>query len=389
MGIHVDSDSIAKAITSSAVSRSVVVNSKALTAWRAALASRSTTQATILAVGDSITEGYSATTRADKWTNRLQQQLAARYPVPAGNPAGGMWYPAWAAAAPDVAPTLGGTSSNQFYAGPGLSSVLWSSSSGSTITFTVQGTSCKVWLVCPPTLGSLNATWSVDGGATTGFTVPQQAGTTLLQGRTIPLGASGSHTVAIAYTGGFGHLQVAGVDVYDGEETVGVHVINGGHVTTTAKIWVDNDNLNAPGQSWMQASAALANPDLVLINLGVNDYLSGTTDAQTYMRNIQTIIAKHRLGAPNASYALVANYETDPNSSGAHPILPWSAYVNALYNLIAVDPTVALIDLTKFMPQTFAASTYGLYLGDNVHPNTIGNQMMADILTDALGLRAS
>jgi len=300
-----------------------------------------------------------------------------------------MWYPAWAAAAPDVAPTLGGTSSNQFYAGPGLSSVLWSSSSGSTITFTVQGTSCKVWLVCPPTLGSLNATWSVDGGATTGFTVPQQAGTTLLQGRTIPLGASGSHTVAIAYTGGFGHLQVAGVDVYDGEETVGVHVINGGHVTTTAKIWVDNDNLNAPGQSWMQASAALANPDLVLINLGVNDYLSGTTDAQTYMRNIQTIIAKHRLGAPNASYALVANYETDPNSSGAHPILPWSAYVNALYNLIAVDPTVALIDLTKFMPQTFAASTYGLYLGDNVHPNTIGNQMMADILTDALGLRAS
>ncbi|SDJ08161.1 GDSL-like Lipase/Acylhydrolase family protein [Frankineae bacterium MT45] len=358
-----------------------LVNPNALSAWKAGLASRDTARCNILWIGDSITQGYNAGTPAARFVQRATKQLAAKYPVQAGNPAGGYWYPAQYITSPDNVPTLTGTNSQAYYGGPGLSSVVWSVTNGS-IQWTVQGTSAKVTFM-NDSGGDYNYLQTLDTVAGGGGSILQQTGSTILTTKTFTFaGGSGSHTLKIAQTGGVGHMRIAGVQVFDGDETVGIYSINGGHSTISASVWVGNDaSFNGTGQSWMAAAGALYTPSLIVINLGVNDYLSSLSDSPTFKANLQTIIAKYRLGAPNCSYLLVANYEP---YAGSATLEPWQNYVSAMRSVAMDDPTVAFYDLSRIMPVSDTTNALGLYHTDKVHPGVKGHQFIADQLANIL-----
>ncbi len=64
---------------------------------------------------------------------------------------------------------------------------------------------------------------------------------------------------------------------------------------------------------------------------------------------------------------------------------PWSAYVNAMWEIAEADKGVTVFDVNPWMVSRRADSTntYGLY-GDQVHPNDKGHQLYGEALADWL-----
>jgi hypothetical protein len=89
----------------------------------ALLSARDTQLATILAIGDSITEGWSASDPSLRWIQLLQDELRTRFPVTGNDGLG--YLPAWRNATFDAGavPTLAGNAIGKINAGPGYRSL--------------------------------------------------------------------------------------------------------------------------------------------------------------------------------------------------------------------------------------------------------------------------
>jgi lysophospholipase L1-like esterase len=112
-------------------------------------------------------------------------------------------------------------------------------------------------------------------------------------------------------------------------------------------------------------------PDLVSIELGLNDQGGGLTPSQTVI-NIRQLIAALR-GLPTVpSIVLIIAYTPDASTG----ITQWADYVTAMRMLAVGDGMLTAIDLSASMPAATTAGT-GYYRTDGLHPNDSGHALIA------------
>lgn len=356
------------AITSKSGRESLnVVNAAALKTWRSILANRDNALARVYVWGDSRSEGQGATGRANRWVDRLQEELRSLYRV-AGNPNGGVGYlPAfyaqtsWAGAA-----VLAGAPTQEAAKyGPGKRSV--SLTGAQTVTYSnITGTSIDVMWVALSTGGTLGV--SIDGGAVTNINTLAGGADTDGQLTRVTLGNTGTaHTVVISAVAGTS--QFDGIIVYDGDEAAGIQVIDGSHFGTSASTSTLWTNFT---QNVLQSLA----PGLVVIAHGTNDSTSRTSaQFKTDMQTIISLVTGHTTGP--ASVLLVMH-----TSRNATLIEPWANYVNAAIALASTNSGVAVLDLSRRM-NPIATDNLSCY-ADAAHENNRGHAMVADFVVGAI-----
>jgi lysophospholipase L1-like esterase len=333
----------------------------AMVAWRNALKNRATTPATVLWIGDSLSEGQGASARANRWQDKVLAQLRTDLPTP--GVAGGYGYvPTWYAVyTPDSTwstthrSTTGTVADLQQNPGDTVDKNLGlrhtNLAAGATLSMTVTGTSADVWWQ----QGYGSFTVAVDGGTPT--TINTSGGTTGYPSKTtISLGATGSHTVLITATTA---SRVAGLMVYDGDETKGIRAVDAAHVGFFSDSYLG---------AGMQRAWQLVSPDLAVIELGVNDYVFAHQTSAQVKANLQTLISEIRAGvSKQVSIAVVIIAGTINSGSNAET---YTAYRNAITAITTADPTVKLLDWGTI---TQTAS-------DAFHPSNAGYTTLAGII---------
>ncbi|CAN7495406.1 hypothetical protein [Arthrobacter sp. LjRoot14] len=244
--------------------------------------------------------------------------------------------------------------------------------SGDGMTYTFTGTGIDIFWVKTPSGGSFS--YSVDGAAATNVST---TGTPVVDGnRTMIRGlSSASHTIALAFVTGAVDV-VTGFMVYDGDESAGIRLWNGGHGS-----WKSNNYANI-NPNWMD-TIPVAQPSLVAVALTLNDYSTSVT-AATFKTNIQTIMTnvKAKCTTPPTLLLIAEPGRGDTTS----PIEPYPNYVDTLYEIAASDPTVMVLDLYRRLGITPVtgitnASSGGLINVDKVHFSDFGAQWVADMMT--------
>jgi lysophospholipase L1-like esterase len=213
--------------------------------------------------------------------------------------------------------------------------------------------------------------YAVDGGTTTSVDATHA---TVLGGRlqTVSGLSLASHTVTI--TPHSDHVPIEGIIFYNGNETTGIRVWEGGHSGITAASYVD-----ASFPHWIDLLPNIA-PDLAIIMLGRNEWVTGVS-AATFIANLTTLIANVRATAtPAPSILLVAemqgNYTPGPL---------WSTYVDAIAALVASDGNLAYVDLNPAFGGYTVPPSGPLYNADLKHPNDAGNAEIASELMALIG----
>jgi lysophospholipase L1-like esterase len=332
--------------------------------WRTA---RTAGTSTILAIGDSLTEGQGAPTRAGRWLDRLRD--ASR-----GAAAGGINYQPshYYTYSPDSTWFRPGVATGTILYSPwagNLGGRVAELSVGATLTYTVTGTSVDIW----HTTNGGTLTYQVDSGAAVSVNT---AGTYQPNARItgVSLGAAGQHTVRITATAGT--VYFGGLTVYDGDETTGTRVFEAGHSGWTAANHMQDTQ-------FQKVAWGLVAPDLAIVTLGLNDAKSIT--AAAFKTNLQTIIAALKALPKVPSILLVASYAPDQGAMG-YSAATWQTYVTAMKELAASEGT-AVLDLSATMPPATTSGT-GFYSADGIHPNTSGHTQIATLVGSALGVAA-
>lgn len=337
-----------------------VANYAPLRSWYSALAGRRFDHATVMVVGDSISEADGASTVSAGFVARLGENLRARY----GGTGNGFGYlAARYAAVPAMCPlTSTGAALDRSY-GPGGRAVQLTA--GQRLSGTVTGTSVRVLYA----RSSGTFTVTVDGGSS--VTVDSSSGVT--DGNVsaaVSLGAAGAHSVSV--TGATGTVIIDGLLVFNGDESAGVRVLECAHGGNTAQNYVDDANY----PSWVTAFA----PSLVVFHLGTNEAYQNVTPA-TLQANLTTLFGRTRAAVSPAPALCVVI----PPASGENGTTPWSQYADAIRAAATADGHVAVFDLEARMGDDTPAS--GLMTSDNVHPNDRGHAFIADALAGFLEAR--
>ena len=334
--------------------------------WFAAVAARATAPAKWLAIGDSITEGQGASTRAKRWVDLVKTNLRSTYAATDGY----NYLPAfYAVYTPDstwglIATTTGTVTWDNWAANLGYRHA--GMLTGATLVYTVQGTAADLWWLS----NGGTFTWKVDAGSATSVNT---AGTYHTDNKTrISLGASGSHTITIACTAG--NVNFSGIAVFDGDTTSGVHFYDSAHTSFTVA------NFLADATEFPRAVAAVA-PDLVTIELGLND--ASSVSVATFQTQLQTLINQLKALPTIPSILLIAAYQPAPSVTAGF-LAGWQSYVAAMKTIQAADPTrISVLDLTATMPTATTAGT-GLYRTDGLHPNDSGHTAIATAVAPLL-----
>jgi hypothetical protein len=277
-------------------------NPGALAQWGNALASLNFTPARWMAIGGGPTEGQGASTRTARWIETALSTIRTSKSAPSGQlylSAGyGVTGPdsPWATTAVTLAGSytvdtssgvgyrivnlsVGGTASGQFGTSAFGTAAFGGTAGGSvpgSVTFTVTGTSADLWYVSESTSGDFS--YQVDSGS---VVTVQTAGSHDLQRRTaIPLGANTSHTVKVTAVAGTSY--VSGLTVYGTDTGTGIHLYDAARTSATSATFASN-------MVDITDAAMTVAPDLVTIELGLNDDSAALTPAQTGA-NIQVLI---------------------------------------------------------------------------------------------------
>ena len=333
-----------------------------------------TTPLKVLAIGDSVTEGQGASTKANRWIDLLRDILRKAYPV-AGVTGGQNYQPAfYGVYAPDstwgstgIADTGSNTNitwgGNLGYRGDQMAV-------GATRTLTVTGTTVDLWYL----LNGGTISYAVDGGTAVSINT---AGTYANAQKTnIPLYTPGSHTIKITAVSGTSYIS--GLTVYNGDETKGVHMYDSGHTG-----WLSADPLT--DLALFNAALGIVAPDLVIIELGLND-AGSSVSTSTFQTNIQSLVTSIQTLTKDPSILLIASYEPSAGNLAGNT---WANYVTALSNVAAADPTnVGFLDLSAIMPVADTSGT-GYYRTDGLHPNDSGHVYIASLVAQMLGASAT
>jgi lysophospholipase L1-like esterase len=353
----------------------------ALDHYRAAIGADASTPADVLFLGDSLTEGYYASSDATRWIELTRDALRTAHPTSA--PGGVGFVPAFHSS-PGLANRWTYGSTRRGVPAPTFTSPteglalraanLTADGQYAELTFTGD----RIWVAYTqgPTRGSLAI--SIDGGRA--VTVNANAATP----------RSGRMWVSGPLTAGAHSVRVTPVVVKRQPTNVlldGAMVFagDGGATPDTGRgvrMW-DHGRGGATA-SWFTSMPAGAHdavdwirPDLILIGLGANDVKAMT--AEQYRAALTTIVDRYRSGydgAPptDASIALWV----EPNRSDVAPAT-WRPFVDAMY-AVARDRGLAVLDLDRRLGPV----TAGPLWADVIHPTDAGERAIADAIVQGL-----
>lgn len=242
---------------------------------------------------------------------------------------------------------------------------------GAGVTYPVTGNSADIWYLGDNSTGTL--TYRVDSGPTN--TVSTARSAYYVDGRVqnVSLGSTGFHTITISAPQA--RVYLGGLTVYRGDRDKGIRVYDSAYSGATVGTFL--------AQAAFQHAVAAVGPDVVTIELGLNDYLRGTSPAQ-FKTQLQNLIAPLKRLPKKTSVLLVVPYALSSAVGDAARVASYGTYVQQQRDVAAADPTtVALLDLSKMMPVSDTTGT-GYYRPDGLHPNDAGHQRIADIVTTTL-----
>lgn len=308
-------------------------------------------------VGDSTSAGIGPGTRDQSWPTFLREKLlpGAGLPVsstgtvnPSQTPTSAQW-----AATPAGWSNSNSGSNNYMSAGNG--SGAW------TFTSTIAGT--VVEIIAGDNYAGGTWTYSIDGGAA--VTVTQGSGQ--FTTKTITGLANTTHTVTFNNTHATLPFILFSVEV---RQANGLAISNMAQNGKTTAQWADTTN-------WYYLSGWLKqyNPDVVLIDLGINDWLQqlGTAAMKT---NLQAIINL----VPTADVVLINGYPSDPTQQAASTRL---VYDQKIYELAGANG-YPVVDFTEKIVSYAQGNANGLYAyGDHIHGSAAGYALCASAMVPA------
>lgn len=324
--------------------------------FHAALGNRATGPVDIVAIGDSTTSGAQASTLNKRWLALLRDQLRTWF-QPAGV-TGGDGYVQMNATY-NSPWTLTGTTIPGTPAGLGQGAVNMATTATASMTFT--GTAVDVFYTKQSGGGTFSV--SIDGGAATNINTSNASEVNGVAQRFGSLSV-GSHTIALAVISGTS--MVEGVMVYNGDETKGIRVWDGGRSGITSAGYTSNTKY--------LGAVTTIQPSLVVIFLGINDYRTGTSIANTGSQLVTIATATRAACTIPPTVLLVAPYLPIVGAG----TLPFLRYYDQVYIAAQRLADVDLVDLYwKFGP---AVQTNALALlnADLTHPSDKGYQFIAD-----------
>jgi lysophospholipase L1-like esterase len=351
-----------------------------LNKWSTALGKRETKPADVLVIGDSITAGAAATTLAGRWVDKLLVKLRTQYPTPGA--VGGQGYVSAYYNATFVDGWTFVGNYNQFAGyGWGHRSVQLSPpivapdpspKALGAIERTVTGTSVDVQYLTFTDYGWFRVL--VDGvevATVNAATNPTFTDTGRLR---VTFATRGSHVVRIEWLSG-SYVFITGLMVYDQDENAGVHLTESGEGGATSAGW---SPIDTPANAQLLQRVAQLNPQLVLIELGVNDWYTNIAPA-AYKQNVQEIIQGIRDNtSPDPDFLLVGGYLlAQPGTNSAI----WNDYINQMKALTNEQSDVSFVDLSQVASP---GTAFGYSSTDNVHPTDAGHTLYAQMVYDGL-----
>lgn len=345
---------------------------KAMWPWYRALANRYFAPADVMVIGDSISEGGSATDIEYRWLHRFRDLIRSRFPTPGVT--GGQGY----ISALFVAQTFphgwvyGGNLGPDNLQGFGLRSARLSNPDGY-IARTFTGTGVRIFYAKNPDGGTFNV--KVDGGSPT--TVDTAAGGVYDAGAhvDIALGAAGSHTVEVTWSGGGANVFIGGMLLMNGDEAAGVRVVDASHWGIKAADY--GSDTGAAG--FIQQYVNGVKPALTIVALGGNDFFGNIPPAD-FKADIEYIVSQIKAATTDkpTSILLLSEYRLYATQT-----YEWSEYRGALKDIAAADPdNVAFVDLYDRWPAGDGVDHLDVLDGDNTHPNNAGHAMLANYVTE-------
>jgi lysophospholipase L1-like esterase len=365
---------------------------KELRALRAAWAKRAAKPVNLVVVGDSITQGYYATT----FDQSLMQVLMARLCQANGQPVPAGYVPMTSISTGAYTGRLwtltSVTDSTNYGIGYGAGTL---AASGVGIA-SISATCDRFWIHYPQAASGLGAfSISIDGGGATTVTPTGTA----RGGRVWDSGqlTRDVHSVTITTTTATAAV-VEGVTFFDGngntsgtvgtltaanaDTGAGLRIFNAAHFGYTAGNYATSPN----GVNWWTDGLDMVAPDAVVIVLGVNDCT--TVFENQFHNDLYNVINRIRLAATtNAqlmpSIVIVSPFGVGASSSDAMP--PH----REIMRQVAAETGSAFVDLYDVMGYvgTAAADVYVLMSAldsstNKIHPSDIGHQMIGDYLSE-------
>lgn len=340
-----------------------------LATWNAAVADRADSPAKWVALGDSITEGQGASTRADRWTDLTRDELRRLHPT--DGVTGGVGYvPAvFAVYAPDSTwadwAVDGSGTTYAIDTVPDLGYRALAMQPGATRTWPFTGTGLDIWWARSPDSGDF--TYRIDGGApqTVQTTGSETTGaSTRVDGLT-----RGEHTVTVTAVATF---ALEGFTIYDGDRDAGIHLYDSARSGATIGTFTKDD------AGFLRAMRRVG-PDLVTITLGGNDAGHITPDElgkqyRAFLRALRSLPSK-------PSVLVVGEFTPAPAMTDGMSA-SWSTYLDTIERA-AKSSGAAWVS----MADTFPTATYsgtGIYSTDGLHPNDRGQRKISDLVLGAL-----
>ncbi len=345
--------------------------------FRAALADRANSPVDILAFGDSIVTGAQASSMDKRWLNRLRDALRAQY-QPAGVPGGegyvqmnstynSPWTNSTSPAPTDPVDGFSQSTSGGF----GIGGRDYASTAYSELTF--YGTGVNVHYRKASGAGTF--TVSVDSAVSgTGYALVNASNGSTVNGsvQAVTGLTAGKHTLRI--TGTTGTVHIEGVVLFNGDESKGIRVYDGGRSGISTVFY------NSTNTRWQGAVTAVQ-PDAVVFMLGTNDYRLAGTKPHEIVANVISLVTSIRAACTIPPSVLILLPFLPSNNSATAPYL---AYYDAIMRAAGVLGDVDVLDFYHLFGSDIQANVHGLLNADLTHPSDKGYQFMADTIAGRL-----
>ena len=352
--------------------RGQVAHVSVLEPWYRALDGSADAPATVVVMGDSVSEGYGAVADLERrWVGRLQDNLRATLPgstCPVGS--GGYegttsLVPAWYAAPSLPDPQIDGEHLLLDEVGPGGRAVLLGP--GASITWRARAAEVAIGYRTGRVGGVLRVT--VDGEtALAGAAIETESEESTRQVWFSPTRDVEQRTYTVTNVSRKRYATVTDMTPYLGDRGRCVHVVDASHSGIAA-------STVSARPDYVRDSVSM-NPDLLVLPLGFNDARAGRSPEQL-QRSIARIIAIARSSGYRGPVLLVSWHTPPPGFFDTS----WWDYRASLQEL-AGDRGVAYVDIGSDLPPV-AGAPKGVYL-DALHPGPKGQELIAAAMTRSL-----
>lgn len=333
-------------IEAEVAAKAVTKNGVALASWFQALL---TGDAVWVGIGDSTMEGSGRAAVADRWPNLISADLRTALGV-----TGADYVPGFSSTSvPDLWTTSSGsvTESGTTVAAVGLGSKALIIPVGEYAEHTFDGAGFRLFYYSGANTGAMEI--SIDGGAATEVVTTGTPGSNVWDSPTL---TDDTHTIRVTTKAATNTNYLQGGIATNG---VGVSYYDAAHAGISAQTIA----------SATQALDQLSNigPDLVMVDLGINDFRDGRTAAE-FRADLTTILDKIKAEAATA-ILLVLPHEPDAPSA----VATWAEYADVVRDLAANDVGVALFDVYALGDDLAYNHDPNGYLSDEGAPGSAGN----------------